>query len=304
MSRRETGWERLRLWPRHPCPAPGGAPGTHHPSEPDGSCAPEGADLPIGLTWPAVACVSSPIWGHGTQTGADGRARGLLPHTRPPGHPGGGTLVQRDRSSTLGELSPPLGWHLEQGLQGVEVAGLCVHLGGVLASWGRGGNVPPRVPMRVRVLPPAQSLGLPPEASAQASPCPEMWGHRPTRSHQAVHTGPSSAWPLALALPAPAQNPRGPFPWVPRGRCRRVPLRVRHHVLELPAAPGAQPYRWLLHRAGSQPPPSRAAAFCVPSRCASASPRPSRPSAARAPRCSPHRSQPHTQVNFSAFSSN
>lgn len=45
MSLRGTGWDWLHLWPRHLCPAPRVPPGTHHPSELGGTCAPASADL-------------------------------------------------------------------------------------------------------------------------------------------------------------------------------------------------------------------------------------------------------------------
>lgn len=191
--------------------------------------------------------------------------------------------------------------HLEQGLN-VEVAWPSVRLGGVLASWAQGGNVP---------------LGATCGCVCFELPgrCVSSQKHQPAYlcAHKCGDTCPPTHPCLSAQLPPCLAAGLGllPLPETPGDASRAYPgmKPPRPHpvaapVPALPAAPAAQPYRWLLRRAGSQPPPSRAAAFCVLSRCASASPCHSQPSAARAPRRSPHRSQPHTQVNFSAFSSN
>lgn len=92
----------------------------------------------------------------------------------------------------------------------MEVAWPCVCLGGVSASSGRGGNVPLGAPVWLHVLRAARPLGLQPEASAQSSLCPVMWGHLPTCPHLSVRTGPSVSWPLALGLPLHPKTPGDP----------------------------------------------------------------------------------------------
>lgn len=118
MSRMETGWDWLHLWPRHSCPAPRVSPGTHHPSELGGNCGPEGTDLLIGLVARGGLCLKAgaqpPLGTWDTKRGgwqserAAGTAASPEPsRAKPRGCtlqdiPRGGTLVQRDRSSTLG----------------------------------------------------------------------------------------------------------------------------------------------------------------------------------------------------------
>lgn len=123
------------------------------------------------------------------------------------------------------------------------------------------------------------------EESSQTSPCPEIWGHLSICLHACLHRPFPCWWPWGCPLHLQ--------PW----GCPGVKHPCPHHGV----APAVQ----------MAPPPRRVAAstltcgaFCVPPGCALASPHPSPPHHRPRPPRSPHQSQPHTQVNFSAFSSN
>lgn len=77
----EAGWDWLHLWSRHSCPAPRVPPGTSHPSEPDGGLEVQTCRATDG--W-HMSCgglcleVLAHIWVHGSASGVDGGAGGLL----------------------------------------------------------------------------------------------------------------------------------------------------------------------------------------------------------------------------------
>lgn len=164
------------------------------------------------------------------------------------------------------------------------VTRLCLGLEGVAACLVHGGNMllcpPTWVP--TRCVPGWKNHPRHLHAQRSGDICPSACMH--------VCTGPSPAGGRG-AVPS-TSSPGGPHQ-----ACPGVKHPCPHHGV----APAVQ----------MAPPPRRVAAstltcgaFCVPPGCALASPHPSPPHHRPRPPRSPHQSQPHTQVNFSAFSSN